>query len=1143
MENNLIRISVGFRFTMKEGKARLEELFGDQRCYSLEFIVPRDLTLRQLLTGIRFGLDKERKKSADAAQLHECWMLFHLSLYKCKYDDTADRFHIQGQSAADAQSAEEGYLLDQNGSFLNLRVQRYHTERVKRLQLRGYKPGEPYRPNLSHLDLPLHKLGFTTSTELNIVSVNRKEDMDQGSGRSFGTKQIIDAFNPAHTPEIRYPYPEYNISTRERHQFDKEPVRLLPPGNPPQKPEFDLMTSVIPSVLSMAMMGVLRSANSGFDMGTVIMALAMGGVTSLTTTFRYRGQMKKYRRDLEKWRTDYVQYANSTMLGLEQRTAADAKKLDELYPDAWELAHDQVFRYEDSIFSRSRNDDDFLTFRLGTSNRVESLFPIEGESKEEVFSEAGYLLDQKGLQLFLNEEAPKTKLKNLSQLPDEIRKRYKYMSEAPLLYSLKRSSSLGIVDRELFGRTSNRSCESMRGSCANLLIKRMLFELCYYHSHEDLQIVMFMPREKRFEAMEAAIHDYKYLPHFRELFHKRSQFVFNDENAGNVLSELLKILNDRSKSSSGTEEGDHSAGSYPHIVMVVLEEYNLKEHAFAQYLPQAPAADAECADHLGISFVFASAFKEYLPPYCSHVIRVDGKNARMTLTPRDDVSNPVPFVPWNSVQKPCFGEEKVRRAAWQELIADRERLANAGNALSVYRAGFEFFSGIYYTQIAQNGKVPTSVDIFTLMGLETDGITGWIEEAWDLKQERECAASGKKAPKRRHDVASTLKVPLGKTDSGIAYLNLHEKEDGPHMLVAGTTGSGKSETVISWLLGLCMYYRPDELNLLLVDMKGGGFTKRLGDLPHVVGTVTDVDGDENGTGAEYMLRRFLEAITYEVKRRKMLLNKMLVDNVDDYIKACRDIDSHIKGKGVAPQSEAAEEMRRMAKEEKLSHLILVIDEFTELKRFTSEASDVDFIGQITTIARVGRSLGYHICLISQNIQGAITEDISVNSKSRLCLKVATRQASKEMIGNDLAADPSMPGMGRAYLLVGTGSKFEYFQSAYSGAKITLGPKTAQSGRVEKIDYTLVRANLSGTHTDFYVSGSDNPDVKAEMNRLREAGKLKTQLEVMVEAIQAIYEKNRKDKNGGVLMAPHQVFLPPLPERVVLLKDKTKKILK
>jgi S-DNA-T family DNA segregation ATPase FtsK/SpoIIIE len=341
-------------------------------------------------------------------------------------------------------------------------------------------------------------------------------------------------------------------------------------------------------------------------------------------------------------------------------------------------------------------------------------------------------------------------------------------------------------------------------------------------------------------------------------------------------------------------------------------------------------------------------------------------------------------------------------------------------------------------------------------------------------------------------------------------LDLHEKTDGPHMLVAGTTGSGKTETIISYLLGLCMQYRPDELNLLLVDMKGGGFTKRIGHLPHVVGAVTDVDGDENGTGAEYMLSRFLYAMKAEIKRRKLLFNKLHVDSIDAYIQACKDIEGHIEKKKIGGAE--AEGLRATAKNDSLAHLILVVDEFTELKRFTNENSEIDFMGEITTIARVGRSLGFHIILISQNIEGAITEDIRVNSKARLCLKVATRQASKDMIGTELAASPFMPGNGRAYLLVGTGSKFEYFQSAYSGAS---------TEEIVPVEITL--ASKTGAFSCFYRSDKDNLTLRKRMAELKKLGMSKTQLETISDVVCSVYRDNRDAIN-----APHIVFSTPLP---------------
>ena len=253
---------------------------------------------------------------------------------------------------------------------------------------------------------------------------------------------------------------------------------------------------------------------------------------------------------------------------------------------------------------------------------------------------------------------------------------------------------------------------------------------------------------------------------------------------------------------------------------------------------------------------------------------------------------------------------------------------------------------------------------------------------------------------------------------------------------------------------------------------------------------------------------------------------MHVDSIDQYISACRNIDSHIKkinnrlrGEDKEPLGEAEEQqIRAQAANDLLAHLVLVVDEFTELKRFSTESNNVDFIGEITTIARVGRSLGFHIILISQNIEGAITDDIRVNSKSRLCLKVATRQASKEMLGNDLAASPSMPGHGRAYLLVGTGSKFEYFQSGYAGA-------VAEENF--ELPMEMIEASKTGSYTRFYHSEKDNIDAIRRKKELEAAGRLETQLNALVGAIKTYYNRNR-ERYPKV----HIVFEKPLPGRLV-----------
>ena len=936
---------------------------------------------------------------------------------------------------------------------------------------------------LESKNVPICDLGFITSTILIFDSTGY-----YNASGMIETGGIEPAFNSLYSTEMIYP--EYNISTRLLYKFDDSSVKIISPSNPPVKNDRNLLFVLLPSLFSIVALLLVRiflmnsSGSSGLTM--VLLSVSMGLVGLVTTIISWVRQKKEYKKNLESWRSQYENYINLTIKRIHDRQASDVKKMKELYPDVKYLIKKNQDCYGlDHVFSRSQQDEDFLSFQLGISNDVESKFSILGDSKEEIFSSANFIFNEASdgtdtVSLYLNDESPKDIVTdNLCNLPAYVANHYKHLNNAPLAYSLKDKSVLGIVDNNLGKSAFSR---------AEYIISRMIFELCYYHSPDDLQFVMFFNEKEDQKAIDDVIKDYKFMPHFRGLFSDKSQFVFDKNSAGKVLSSLMKIMTER-KESGDSEKS--SLSNRPHIVFIVYDEHGLKEHAFANFLPKVPEADA-VSDNFGLTFIFAKKYKEYLPEYCDDVIDINERDNK--LTPRNNILN-----------KKSFTIDRIGDDNWTVNYSEFRK--NASDA-------YKFYSSIYYAHIAQNGKVPSSVGLFGLYDNDLENISSIIKANWGLEDS-----------KRSVDITSSLSVPIGKTETGTAFLDLHEKYDGPHMLVAGTTGSGKTETVISYLLALCIKYRPDELNMLLVDMKGGGFTKRIGKLPHVVGSVTDVEGDENGTSPEYMLRRFLFAMKSEIKRRKLLLNKLHVDSVDAYIQASRDLialkKAYEKGDAAKSWTKESELLYDVAIENPLSHLILVVDEFTELKRFSND-SDLDFMGEITTIARIGRSLGFHIILISQNIEGAITDDIRVNTKSRLCLRVATKQASKEMIGTDLAASPSMPGNGRAYLLVGTGSKFEYFQSGYSGVSAD-----------DTVPIKITLANKVGEYTVFYQSDKDNTDQKKNREELKKQGLLKTQLEVAVNAINSVFEENKEKITEHANEVPHMIFRKPLPECIAL----------
>jgi len=1014
MESNKILIGIEF----SEIQDSIPTTIG-----GFELMVLRDLTLNQLLEGIAVGLRKksESKDKKESALFSQYSTIF--SDYCSNYESVIITSTNKGIDA--------GISIQESGNE------------------------------------KLFSLGFITSTRI-IFS-------DDGQATVYSLNDP-DAINPA----FKEIFPEYNISSRQLSVIDSEPVKIIPAPEPPQKPKLNILAMILPSMaMTLAMVlgrTMFMGGGEGMDsLGMIGLALSMVVVNILVALFNYNRQIKEHKVKLIEWKEQYEAYIAKTIIRIEARQKADAIKLTKEYP-AIETIFDDTMVISEKIFSRVQNDKDFMTIRLGSSDDVDTLFEIEAEKGDVIFSPTKYRwnADDSGIEVVLYPEKIKKNNEKLQKelydktedylvdLPYDIFRKYRKMKcgNVPLLLPLRDCGTLGIISPKIH--------------LINRLVNNIIYELCYYHSPENLQFIMFYGENVEEQALtpdNVNYQKYKFSSHFKELFNDKSQFVFDEKNAKSMFDSLLSLIYERSNAKE-----DNKEGNFTQVVVVIYEEYGIKAHAIANFLPKAPKDGETYVNDLGITFIFCKHYRGHLPAYCGNIIEIKNKD-QMYLTPRHD-------------------DEQMKTFINPVVMLSEDLITTDSETTEVLRKGdfynrLKVLSAIYYTRIAQNANVPSYITIFELLGIDKDNFNEWLEGNWTKPD--------------RQNIAQTLSVPVGRSENSIVALDLHEKYDGPHMLVAGTTGSGKSETIISYLIGLCLYYTPEELNMLLIDMKGGGFIKRMGNLPHVVGTVTDVDGDENGTGAEYMLKRFLDSLASEVKRRKILFNQLGVDSIDGYIKKHKKM-REMSG---ADLNTELNKLQLLNMPDSLSHLVFVVDEFTELKRASAEDSDMDFIAEITTIARVGRSLGFHIILISQNIEGAITDDIRVNSKARLCLKVATKQASKEMIGNDKAAASDMPGFGRAYLLVGTGSRFEYFQSAYSGAK---------SSQTLDMPFEIIKAEKEGRYTPFYDSSKDGA---------KQDDSAPTQLEFIVENIINYY-----DANTHRFGKPHIIFNQPLPSKIV-----------
>ena len=261
-----------------------------------------------------------------------------------------------------------------------------------------------------------------------------------------------------------------------------------------------------------------------------------------------------------------------------------------------------------------------------------------------------------------------------------------------------------------------------------------------------------------------------------------------------------------------------------------------------------------------------------------------------------------------------------------------------------------------------------------------------------------------------NDATESLRAEIGVDEEGNAmYLDLHEKAHGPHGLIAGMTGSGKSEFIITYILSMAINYSPDDVNFILIDYKGGGLAgafenKNTGiSLPHLAGIITNLDKAE--------MDRTLISIDSEVKRREQIFN-----SVRDAIgESTIDIYKY----------------QRLYKEGKISeaipHLFIICDEFAELK-----AQQPDFMDNLISVARIGRSLGVHLILATQKPSGVVNDQIWSNTKFRVCLKVQNASDSNELLKRPDAA--SLKQTGRFYLQVGFDEYFALGQSAWCGAK-------------------------------------------------------------------------------------------------------------
>lgn len=269
---------------------------------------------------------------------------------------------------------------------------------------------------------------------------------------------------------------------------------------------------------------------------------------------------------------------------------------------------------------------------------------------------------------------------------------------------------------------------------------------------------------------------------------------------------------------------------------------------------------------------------------------------------------------------------------------------------------------------------------------------------------------------RKPNAADWLKMKLGMIPSGeYRLMKFSADADGVHGMIAGSTGSGKSELLMTMILELALNYDPSILNFVLVDFKGGGAFKPLEELPHVVDVVTNLEGSA--------VDRMFAAITAELNRRQAINTETNSKHLVHY----REQGLHEQEGNKPVILTRGDGSKQAFKPEPYPHLFVFVDEFAEMV-----AENAEYKAQLNSITRLGRALGVTLILAAQRPAGAVTDQMRANIKFRICLRVETREDSSEILRRPDAAFLPTGIPGRGYLQVGN-ENLELVQVAWSGA--------------------------------------------------------------------------------------------------------------
>jgi len=616
-------------------------------------------------------------------------------------------------------------------------------------------------------------------------------------------------------------------------------------------------------------------------------------------------------------------------------------------------AREEEIRSGTRLWERRPKDHDFLYLRLGISTRQSTVvYKISENEKTEspLMREATRLAEDSRLLYDVPVTIP-------LYLPSDDTEKKKVESKKQDQESEQEESqeAKGITVRHSVGITGSSSEK------VHAYLRTMLVDYAAFHSPQDAMLYVAGTNDARQHWRWAYA-----LPHCKEADKTETLLFESEEKPGENEADRMRlfwknirtILDRRAMRLSDRESG--AEVKLPFLLIVVDAFTSAPEWSSLYDLESEAAISTILLDgqRLGAGIIFITTDRTQIPSRCTAVIEVD-----------EDVMDEDSAV----FRYAETGFNTIRYVGKTQLVSTQEKAREFSRNLEPLdvRRGY-------------GSSLASTVTLLEMLNLQSiDEMQEFARENWKRSMSPNSA-----------DWLYTAVGLLSGNEPRV--LTFSAKADGVHGLIAGSTGSGKSELLMTLIIGMALNFSPDVLNFVLIDYKGGAAFEPFKKLPHKVDIVTNLD--QSATA------RVFASIIAELDRRQKL---------NTYTNSKDIVHYRRKGLNLEPESPP------------YPHLFIIIDEFAEMI-----SGNAEYKAQLESITRLGRALGVTLILAAQRPVG-VTDQMRANIKFRICLRVETPDDSRELLRRSDAAylPPGIPG--RGYLQVGN-ENIELIQTAYTG---------------------------------------------------------------------------------------------------------------